>query len=517
MKLTWIRFSRVIFYILLLALSFLGFVLVYYASQKYKIGISPDSIQYIGTARNLLSGTGFTTYNNSPLVLFPPLYSIFLALFGLLFQTDPLLLANVFNAVLFSIIILLSGFITYQLTQNSLILSILASLTIVFSTPLYMVTTMAWSETLFIFFIILFFSLLYLFSYKHQTIIFISFSVISAFAILTRYIGVVLIPVGIITIFLLSTIKRKDKFVFSFIFILISSLPLGIWFIRNFLLTGTFTGSRQFSSFSLFENFQSMIITLSKWFLPSEIPVSRFLIALVFLMVGFIIGYFMREFSNIKFFFTPLEFALLSFILVNIIFLLLSSISSFWQLIDNRYLSPIFIPTTILIFTLVGKLKGNNKTKLSSYFYLLPTLLISLFFTFNQISSTMYYRKNLPSIRLGYNTQMSLTNDTLKYLIENPTIVNNCQIYTNNPIAVDFIAYFPAETIPSKITLPISSIVVDDITNLYGTWPTQKSCLIWFNSDEDPNLYSISELQKIVYIEKLVSLKDGSIYYIDKK
>ena len=52
----------------LVLLAFAGAALVYLPMTRHGAGLSPDSVGYIGTARNLARGLGFTNYDNTPMV-----------------------------------------------------------------------------------------------------------------------------------------------------------------------------------------------------------------------------------------------------------------------------------------------------------------------------------------------------------------------------------------------------------------------------------------------------------------
>ncbi len=81
-----------------LALAFfalLGAILIYLATSNYIVGISADSIAYISTARNLIAGEGFVRFDGNPVLVWPPMYPLLLALIGSVFKIDPLLLANI--------------------------------------------------------------------------------------------------------------------------------------------------------------------------------------------------------------------------------------------------------------------------------------------------------------------------------------------------------------------------------------------------------------------------------------
>ena len=78
-------------------------------SSRWGLGLSPDSVVYIGAARSLLAGHGFTLPAESalfsPITHYPPLYSSLLAVTGSV-AADPLNGAIWLNVAAFSVNIL---------------------------------------------------------------------------------------------------------------------------------------------------------------------------------------------------------------------------------------------------------------------------------------------------------------------------------------------------------------------------------------------------------------------------
>ena len=87
----------------------LGFIVIQLFTHSGGIGISPDSIAYTGTARNLIAGKGFTEFSGGAMVSFPLLYPFFLAAIMFVTQTDIIVVAPYLNGLLFAVLIFLSG------------------------------------------------------------------------------------------------------------------------------------------------------------------------------------------------------------------------------------------------------------------------------------------------------------------------------------------------------------------------------------------------------------------------
>ncbi|MDQ1331246.1 MAG: hypothetical protein QG578_1514 [Thermodesulfobacteriota bacterium] len=61
-----------------LLLSVAGALVVFFGTSQFGIGISPDSVNYISCARELIRGNGFLSYEGTPFTLWPPLYPVLL-------------------------------------------------------------------------------------------------------------------------------------------------------------------------------------------------------------------------------------------------------------------------------------------------------------------------------------------------------------------------------------------------------------------------------------------------------
>jgi hypothetical protein len=86
-----------------------GAIIVLVFTARYGAGLSPDSVGYLGVARNLMAGAGVQTYDGAAFVVQPPLYPALLALVGYIFHADPLAFAHIVNALIFAAIVYLGG------------------------------------------------------------------------------------------------------------------------------------------------------------------------------------------------------------------------------------------------------------------------------------------------------------------------------------------------------------------------------------------------------------------------
>jgi len=252
-----------------LVLAGVGLVLI--ATHWYGAGLSPDSVGYIGTARNIASGAGAVSYDGSPLIVQPPLYPMLLAIVNIILGIDPLAAAPFVNACLFGLLVYLSGWLIFKFLKSSFLLAFVGTAFLLVSVAPVEVSLMAWSELLFMCFVLLY--LINFRSYQEEgetrSVVLLALSV--ALACLTRYIGAVLIPVGVISILLFRRDDLKTRIRHLSLFVPISALPLTAWAVRNYLASGTAFGSRTSSIFSLSQNSTLAFDTFLKWFVPEAV------------------------------------------------------------------------------------------------------------------------------------------------------------------------------------------------------------------------------------------------------
>ncbi|MBK7227947.1 MAG: glycosyltransferase family 39 protein [Ignavibacteriales bacterium] len=146
--------------------------------------------------------------------------------------------------------------------MKSVALSILGTISILISYALVQVSLMALSEPLFILLILLFIYHFDKFRSKQDYTSLFLLSIWASLACLTRYTGIVIILTGIILILTHQKSNFKKKILQSLVFILITVLPIGIWIIRNYFISGTTIGQRAESSYSLSQNLRFFYDTI---------------------------------------------------------------------------------------------------------------------------------------------------------------------------------------------------------------------------------------------------------------
>src|SRR5215207_976448 len=189
-------------------------------SARWGIGLSPDSVVYIGAARSLLAGAGFSLPAESalfsPITHYPPFYSSLLAVIAIL-GPDPLDAAIWLNVAVFGLNIFLSGSLLFS-AFGSLPIAMIGSFLTLTAFPIVQVHTMAWSESLFILIELL--SILLLLRYLKDPLkqILVLASAVAGLSLLCRYAGLALIASGMLVILFLSGREQREKLTDALVF-----------------------------------------------------------------------------------------------------------------------------------------------------------------------------------------------------------------------------------------------------------------------------------------------------------
>ena len=502
-------------FIILLAL--VGAILILLSTSRYGAGLSPDSVGYIAAARNLLAGAGFICYNGSPTVVWPPLYPACLALLSRTFGTDPFFVANVLNALIFGLIVYVGGVLAFKHAASFPSLALVATLAMLFSRPLFVVSVMAWTEPLFILFVLLCLIVSDSYLSKQDTTSLVLLSLSVALASLTRYIGVTLILWGAFIIVGFHRDRLKHRLAHLSLFTLISTLPVAIWLIRNYAISSSLFGPRGPSVFTLSQNLTYLFTTLLSWYIPRRIAERHSILMIVIAGLCLWVSLRLRSvWQGTKERLQPIS-PLLLFTSIYTAFLVISSTTTAYDPIDDRLLSPIYVPLTLIWLVLaqafVDPYRKGFRTKSVKSFIV---ICIAIWFVY-PMSYIIVNAINLISFGRGYSGKAWRDSETIRYLLQHRALEAKCALYTNGPDATYIVAHIAAKMSPAKSKYN-SPEMVDDVPRLIGSWPEEdNACLIWFDTIDRPYLFTVEELQAIANMDRIARLKDGAIYSITRK
>jgi len=250
--------------------------------------VSPDAVFYVGTARNLLDGHGFTPPPGlPPLQHFPPLFTVLLAAIGRL-GMEPLTAARVVNVVAYVGVVLLVGLVVRAQTGSvgaGLVASVLAACAV----DLLTYSASALTEPLFVLLAVAALVALAAHLDRPSMPLLVGAAGLVAAACLTRYVGIALVVAGVIG--LLWRRRWADGGLFAAIVV----VPLAAWF----LWSGS-RGSDRSLSWHLFgaDYLGQAARPLSRWLVPWPRPPIGLLLALVLVVVLWRAGTYLSSSLN---------------------------------------------------------------------------------------------------------------------------------------------------------------------------------------------------------------------------
>ena len=507
--------------LLLSLLAAAGIVMVLFSTSRYGVGLSPDSVHYISLARNLIAGSGFVSFNGNPIVEWPPLYPTLLALAGGIFRTDPLLLASVVNAFIFGLIVYVGGWLTFKHFRPFPVIAITGALATLFSVPLFEVSVMAWSEPLFILFLLLSFIFLDTYLEKKDVASLLFFSMSVTLSCLTRYVGVTLILWGAVTIVIFNHSSLKERISHLSLFILISALPLGVWLIRNYAASSTLAGILPLSKRTLSQSLCFLFDSLKRWCVLSNRMANYPILSTLVMATAVFFLSFKGIWQNVKVVLRQSgALALFSitsglFVIIYSAFLVFSVSVIAYEPINSRYLSPIYIPLNFFLLSVVQTLANLYQKRFSkktvNYFLMIGAAI----WLACQIGNIMPAIVNLAQSGTGYRSKKWVESKTMQYLQQHQALKSNETIYTNDPTALYLLANLISKWSPRK-GYDNSRDAESDLLSLKGSWPKEgKARLVWFNGVG--SLFTIDELRAIAKLDLIARFDDGAIYSVTKK
>ena len=493
---------------LLISLSIIGISIIYISTIRYGAVISSDSSNYIAIAENFAKGNGLFSFNGEPLLYFPPLYPILLSLSSIILGIDPLFISNGFNAIIFGLIIYVGGVFFLRQFLSSNIFALLGIFAIFSSYILFKSSIMALSEPLFILFVILSLFLFSKYISQNNLKLLVLLSISVSLATLTKYVGVTLIIWGALGILLFSSENLKRRISHSFVFSTISSIPICIWLMNNYIISETLTGPRSSSAFNLLPKLNDLFSTILNWYFHIRIVEHKgiFLI-IILLLIIFITRSFVKSQYNLLNDIKEI-LPILLFIFIYIAFLIIST-AKYSIEVDDRLLSPIYIPLMAVLLFFVKLLIKPYHNQFSNRFINIIIVISFMLWSVYPIRATVLHAKKLMQVGQGYNSKEWRENELICYLQQNNSLNTKTAIYSNEPYATYILTNLSTRITPYKSK---------DLTDFIGLWRSENNAtIIWYNKIDYDVLLSLDEIKSLFYIDPIISFKDGGIYSVSLK
>ncbi len=504
-----------LWWLVVTGLAVAGAGLVLLSTARYGVGISPDSTIYLEVARDFLSGRAFGYLIEDTLVWsmlwYPPLYGMMLALIGLVTRADPAVFAHLANAVLFGLVIFLSSRLFRTCHRWPRGYALLGVCAVLFSIPLSEVYAMVWSESLFIPLV-----LLYLLAAQRywESAGMLSLAVMTlstALACLTRYIGIPLVAAGAITVVLASGAGLRKRLARAFVFAIASSLPIGLWLLRNYRLTETFFGDRGPTRHSFLHGIVASAKTVLFWFVPGPGPGTKYIvlvcaaIALVALISSRAARMgVLRGLKAVVSDYLPILMVLVSYVVL----LSIAGISD--AQIESRTLSPVYVPLLALFLGLGSRLLSPAQGRFGAIASRVPMILLALWLCFPLTSVVLSAARRFRDGAGGYSTKTWRESETVMHT-QQLLSAGYARLYSNGPDALRALLGASGNQTPRR--------TAGSIDDLKGIWPAENGAiLVWLdNVWWRDYLYSVEELKEIADLDEVAHLSDGAIYRVSRR
>jgi hypothetical protein len=523
-----LKLSGILTYVFLAAAAITASYFVFISISLYGPGLTHDSAAYIYAAESLINGEGFEYFGYpSPFMQWPPLYPLLLALAGR-FGIAATTASGFINAIAFGLIVLIAGAWLYKKLKNTFI-AILTTIGLVFSLPLIQVSKYLWTETLFVLFTLLAFIKLGEFLNRGKNSQLAWAGVFSALACLSRYMGVVLVLTAAIFLFF-----RKGKFILKLKDIIIygcfSSIPVMIWTIRNYIVSGTLVGFRIPSEYPFKLNVKRTMDSILSWLKPEGQIASAlserlldilqlFSILLPVVIMILFIGVLIfaekpkRAKSVINEYPYPILFNMV-FVAIYVVYLILSATSVAFEPINSRYLVPIFVPLVIIVsFALdysIYVIGNGKKIKGKKALAILVLLAYIAYPAINTVSAIKAYASSGAG---GFSTRSWHSNGLISYAKTNLAKDDGNIYISNNADVITALTgvrtyCFPKRSGPDIYTWGQFEDMVNREENSY---------IIWFNAGVPGTLHGLEDVKSKWELETIEKNDAGAVYKILKE
>jgi len=489
--------------------------MVMQATQRYGIGLTPDSVTYVSVARHVVAGRGITDYQDRPLVLQPPLYPLVLAAAARLTHLDPMEIARLLNAVLLAAILATTGLILLRLLRIPYLLATVGLIFTLTGGPVLGVSLRAWSEPLFIFLLLLHLTAAVAYARHPDRSRLAGMALSAAATSLTRYIGVAVLPAGAVVI-LRGRRPLRARLIHLGVYAGSALLPLTIWLLRNFLVSGSLLGQRGPSVETLGSNVQRLLWGIALWFRPPHllraVAWSPLLFGVAAVLAAGLLWRALRDSRDRD---DRAGEAVWMTAGSYLVFLLITSTTTAYDPINFRLLSPAFVPLLLGLLIVLHRALPEASWRLTrppfTGWVVIAAMLLMLA---RPIFGTAQVVRKAARQGIGYHSRAWRSDQLATYLKKQRSSLAGLPLYSNSPEALYVLCNLRAGLSPCH-RMHHSSRIVARPEDLAGRWPPQgRAYLVWFLRERRPYLFPPADLCRIARLVALFRCRDGTLYAV---
>ena len=530
------------------ALSIGSACIILLSQVNYGVGVSPDSVAYIGSSRNLLAGDGLFNMNGGIYRDQPPLFPMLLAGPGI-FGLDPADTAGYLNAAAFALTVFLSTMWLRKKLRSRFLVG-WGCAAIVISPPLVLASSWAWSESTFILLTMLslFFLDRFLRAGKRSDLF--AAAGFTALACLDRYIGGAIVAAAAPLLLIRKDAALRERAKSAAVYCTIALAPLCAWLLRNFLRSGAPFGQYEYSPLnSPLSNLESGFVTFAEWAvgrlvwryiwfesIPSTeaLDIGRSIVGggllLAFLILlaggaGYIIVRSLRRGRRVG---TTVILAV--FVVVFTCLMTVNASVQGVEPINERLLSPVYLPLLLLGALALDRFFRRGAQRMASKHLGSPltasrlAIVVMVGMSLWLLPSAVLYADELQE-RLeyggGYHSRLWRESETILYLEEHPRAG---YIWSNEERPVHILVDDRGSTMYRRLPLDLT----DDMRN-WGQWRTRDSkfarapadgkdsYIVWFHDlGRGTYTYNALDLMMFLNVEVEADMSDGVVFRVNE-
>jgi len=510
------------FWIFLSIIAINAMILCGVATSRYGAGVASDSTKYLSVAQSLLEGKGLYDHRGSPLLSWPPLYSIVLAGLGLLPGLDVFIAGWYFNIFLLGLNLFLSGVIFYRVFSEKPLYAYLASLFVLLSISSLRIHATISSDPLYLTLTLGFLVAVDDYIKKRSSRAFAWMVLFSVLAPLQRYIGLA-VAVTAETVILVENRKStrallRDGFVLGFA----SILPIAWWLIvHNIMTYGSLWGLAS-QEVDIGTNTELALTKMLHWFVPYLSFLMPILIRPLIPLGGLALALYLinrRSRENVRTWIQalalPSTYPAMVYALVYFAAMALTIVTNDHRdLFSDRYYVILLVPTAIFILVTFDTLILPHLRFFPRQVGFVLVFILALWSVYPVYSIREYLTS---AIEQGEPSGFNMFNNRLYH--EMDLVAEMQRLRAGQPDTIIYSNYVDAVWFYTRkpvFILPLTD--VPDPAGAYRGWPYDKpGYIVWFEPNEYKHYLPPEKIAKFANVELIYQGDGGKIYYVQPR
>lgn len=500
------------YWMFLSALVVLAWIFAGIATSKYGAGVASDSVKYLGMAQSLLDGKGFVSHTGTPILAWPPLYSILLAGVSLVTGWDVFVSGWYLNVFLNGVNLFLSGVILFRLFRENPLYAYLANIFILTAIASLRIHATITADAPYLTLTLGFLLALQGYIYNRSLHAFAWMVILSALAPMQRYIGMAF-PVTAAIVFFIENRSRLRLFLRdSLILGAISALPIGWWLIvRNLMTYGTLFGTGNPTS-DFIKNASLGLTKMLHWFAPFHpalMPVLTRpwipLLAAVFVLL--LINKKQNWRNWLAAMSEPAAYPALLHGLAYFVAVAATIVTKdHLDLTSDRYYVILLVPTIAWIFISFHTLVRPHLKLSPQQIHVALIALFALWSAYPVLALNKYLKN---AMEIGEPTNYNYYNG--RDFRETDVVREMMRLAEDNPDAVFYSNYVDAVWFFTRRKVALLPFIENADTG----WPHERpGYLVWFEPNEYKHYLPPEEIAEFADLTLLHESESGRIYYV---